>query len=108
MGPGEGMQVELVWAVAPRQVRESRLQLPDGATVQQALLTSGWDVLAAVAAGELAVSVWGRRVEGLHAPLRDGDRVELTRPLRVDPKVARRERFQRQGARAPGLFARRR
>ena len=40
--------------------------------------------------------------------LRDRDRVEIARPLRVDPKLARRERFQRQGSRAAGLFAQRR
>jgi putative ubiquitin-RnfH superfamily antitoxin RatB of RatAB toxin-antitoxin module len=40
--------------------------------------------------------------------LRDGDRLELLRPLRVDPKVARRERFTGQGARSAGLFAKRR
>ena len=37
-----------------------------------------------------------------------GDRLELLRPLRVDPKVARRERFVGQGARSSGLFAKRR
>jgi uncharacterized protein len=30
------------------------------------------------------------------------------RPLLVDPKVARRERFRTQGARAAGLFAKKR
>ena len=40
--------------------------------------------------------------------LREGDRVEVLRELRVDPKVARRERFNQQGARSTGLFARRR
>jgi hypothetical protein len=34
--------------------------------------------------------------------------VEIYRPLRVDPKVARRERFKKQGARTAGLFASRR
>jgi len=34
--------------------------------------------------------------------------VEIWRPLRVDPKLARRERFGRQGARSAGLFAKRR
>jgi putative ubiquitin-RnfH superfamily antitoxin RatB of RatAB toxin-antitoxin module len=37
--------------------------------------------------------------------LRDQDRVEIYRGLRVDPKVARRERFNRQGAKRAGLFA---
>ncbi len=41
----------------------------------------------------------------MHAHL---DRLEIYRPLTVDPKVARRERFSRQGARTTGLFARRR
>jgi putative ubiquitin-RnfH superfamily antitoxin RatB of RatAB toxin-antitoxin module len=53
------------------------------------------------------VGVWGRRATPGQL-LREGDRVEVCRPLLVDPKVARRERFQRQGARATGLFARRR
>lgn len=101
------MIVELVWAEAPRQVRQQTLELPEGATVAQALVMSGWDGLGdAVVSGALAVSIWGRTA-GLQAILRHEDRLELTRPLRVDPKVARRERFQRQGTRKPGLFARR-
>ena len=53
------------------------------------------------------VGVWGRRQSLTHA-LREGDRVEIWRPLRVDPKLARRERFGQQGARTAGLFAQRR
>ena len=34
--------------------------------------------------------------------------IELCRALRVDPKVARRERFKQQGARRTGLFAKKR
>lgn len=55
----------------------------------------------------LTVGIWGRQSPWQHA-LRDGDRVELYRPLRVDPKVARRERFGQQGARTSGLFAKKR
>ena len=44
----------------------------------------------------------------LDAAIRHLDRVEVYRPLKVDPKVARRERFARQGARTTGLFARQR
>jgi putative ubiquitin-RnfH superfamily antitoxin RatB of RatAB toxin-antitoxin module len=40
--------------------------------------------------------------------LRDQDRIEVYRPLLVDPKVARRERFVKQGARGAGLFAKKR
>jgi uncharacterized protein len=40
--------------------------------------------------------------------LRDGDHVNLSRGLLVDPMVARRERFAKQGARSAGLFSKRR
>ena len=57
------------------------------------------------AEGELGI--WGRRCQA-QQPVREGDRIEIYRPLRVDPKVARRERFRKQGARGAGLFAQRR
>ena len=54
-----------------------------------------------------SVGIWGRKAR-LDEVLRDGDRIEVYRPLRVDPTVARRERFRTQGARSTGLFARKR
>ena len=50
--------------------------------------------------------VWGKKVSWSH-PVKEGDRVELYRPLQVDPKVARRQRFKRQGKGRTGLFANR-
>ena len=103
------IHVSVTWSDAPRQVQQVALQLPAGSTVRDALaaaaLLSTWteDLHAASA----AVGVWGRKVPLDHL-LREGDRVELWRPLRVDPKLARRERFGQQGARAAGLFAQRR
>lgn len=100
------MRVTVVWALAPRTVQEVTLDLPDGTTVAQALEATGWNLQPRdTAPSGWAASVWGRRVSQ-EVPLREGDRLELTRPLRVDPKVARRERFQQQGTRAAGLFAR--
>ena len=60
-----------------------------------------------LALGELNLGVWGERCI-LNHRLKDNDRVEIYRPLRVDPKVARRERFARQGAKGAGLFANKR
>ena len=42
---------------------------------------------------------------GPDSMLNDHDRIEIYRALRVDPKVARRERFNSQGAKRAGLFA---
>ena len=53
------------------------------------------------------LGIWGRKAVPSQV-LRDGDRLEIYRQLKADPKVARRERFSRQGARATGLFATRR
>lgn len=97
------LHVTVCWSPAPREVLERSLQLPAGATVADAVRASGF--AAAPAAGELGI--WGRRC-GAEQPLREGDRVEIYRALRVDPKVARRERFRKQGARAAGLFSQRR
>ena len=101
-------RVTVCWSPAPREVREWPLALPEGATVADAVRASGFAAAAGgaqPAEGELGV--WGRRCTPQRA-LREGDRIEIYRALRVDPKVARRERFRKQGARAAGLFAQRR
>jgi putative ubiquitin-RnfH superfamily antitoxin RatB of RatAB toxin-antitoxin module len=90
----------------PRQVLELTLTLDAGATVAQALalLQPKWQW----PEGQItAFGVWGRRVAAGHV-LQSGDRLELYRALLVDPKVARRQRFKRQGTKGSGLFANRR
>ena len=101
-------RVTVLFSPAPRRVQEWLVDVPAGASVRDALLASGWSE--SVSAQELAaaeVGIWGRRC-ALEQPVREGDRVEVYRGLLVDPKVARRERFRKQGARAAGLFAQRR
>ena len=56
---------------------------------------------------EWRVAVWGKSVDK-NTLLKDGDRLEVLRPLLVDPKEARRLRINQQGIRAAGLFAKRR
>jgi len=104
------MRVTLLYASAPRTVHEVELDLPEGTSARDAVRAAGWlERFPETAALNEAVSlaVWGRRCEPDQA-LRDGDRLELLRALRVDPKVARRERFAGQGARSTGLFSKRR
>lgn len=101
------IDILLVHSPAPRQVCEQPLQLPDGSTVAQALQVCGWLERVRSPSEGWTVGVWGRR-SGLETVLRNGDRLELYRALKVDPKIARRERFHRQGVGAAGLFARRR
>ena len=98
------MQITVVVSLAPRQVSECTVQLPPGSTLADALQAAG--PMAAQREG-MVCGIWGR-AQPETTVLKDQDRVELYRGLKVDPKVARRERFARQGARATGLFARQR
>ena len=99
-------RVTVAYSPGPRQVLEWVVELPEGASVRDAVLASGWpDACPGQAPSD--VGVWGRRCTPEQV-VREGDRVEIYRGLLVDPKVARRERFRKQGARAAGLFAKRR
>jgi len=100
MAPDEALRIEVVYAAAPHDVRSVQVKLPAGATVADALRASQLlEGLSAEAADALQAGIWGRATV-LNARLRDGDRVELTRGLLVDPKEARRQRYQRDGVRA--------
>lgn len=102
------LQVVVAYSPAPREVHEMTLTLPAGSTVRDALQASGWiEQFADLPVEPGSVGVWGRKAPPGQL-LRDRDRVEIWRPLRVEPKLARRERFGQQGARTAGLFAKRR
>ncbi len=111
------LQVTLCWSLSPRHVHEMRLQVAQGSTVQSALNQGIAQCLADASSKASDVSkleglhfqqagIWGRKVLWTQ-PLQEGDRIELYRPLKVDPKVARRQRFKRQGKGRTGLFANR-
>ena len=102
------LQITLTWSPAPRTCIELALRLPTGATVADAL--NKMDDATRLSAGfnsNTVTGVWGKKA-GLTQRLQDGDRVEIYRSLLVDPKTARRERFNQQGTGKAGLFASRR
>ena len=102
------VQVTVVVCTAPRAIREWVLDMPAGSNVGDALRTSGADDVCKQSGLDCGrIGLWGRPTT-LDATLANLDRVEVYRALKVDPKVARRERFARQGARTTGLFARQR
>lgn len=80
------LKVEVVYAL-PRREKVLSVSLPDGATVRDALLKAGFS-------GEGSFGIFGEPTT-LETRLRDGDRVELYRPLKIDPKEARRRRAKR-------------
>lgn len=83
--------VEVVYAL-PAEQRVVRLQLEPGATVKQAIALSGLlKRYPEIDATSLRAGVYGR-LAALDYRLAAGDRVEIYRPLTVDPKDARRRR----------------
>ena len=106
MVEGQVARVSVLYSPVPREVLEWEVVVAPGATVLQALQASGLGAtFPDLDLREAAVGIWGRKAR-LEQLVRDQDRVEVYRPLKVDPKLARRERFRRQGVRAAGLFAR--
>lgn len=98
------LRIELVFSPRPRVVEHLSLSLAPGTTLQQALDGSG--MLARhceVNPALLSFSVWGREQPPGY-PLRDRDRIEICRPLSVDPKEARRLRYRHQRADAAARF----
>ena len=99
------MNISLVYSPEARQVREWLLQVPDGASVSEALAQSRiLEEFEDLKQAPLMLGIWGKRASQQQV-LQDNDRIEIYRKLRVDPKVARRERFKGQGSKGTGLFS---
>ena len=99
------LRLTVVYSPTPREVSECSVELPAACTASQSL---PW---VAQALGlplkqlqQLDFGVWAKRVSANYV-LQPNERIEIYRPLTVDPKVARRERFVRQGAKTAGLFS---
>lgn len=78
------LRVEVVCAWPDRHEAVT-LELEHGATAGDAVRASG------IRAEHSGLAIYGEPA-GASTPLREGDRVELLRPLAIDPKDARRRR----------------
>jgi len=90
----DSLAVEVVYAPRAGVVETVSLRLPKGAVLADALQASGLLQRHGLPLPGLRVGVWSRQ-QPLDAVLRDRDRVEIYRPLSVDPKEARRLRYRR-------------
>lgn len=85
------MRVEVVYAAEDRQLL-TEVDVDAGSTVEDVLRLSGiYDRFPNEPLRECDVGIWGQCV-GRSTSVNDGDRVELYRPLRMDPREARRLR----------------
>lgn len=86
------IRVAIAWSPAEGEAFEVAIELVRGASVLDAIRASG--VLergGEVDISTQSVGIWGR-VATLDSLLDEGDRVEIYRPLRINPKEARRRR----------------
>lgn len=97
----DGLRVEVVYCTAAGHTDLVQLRLPQGASLADALQASGLLQRHSLETDGLDVGVWGR-VQTLRCVLRDRDRVEIYRPLQVDPKEARRQRDRHQRLKGAG------
>jgi putative ubiquitin-RnfH superfamily antitoxin RatB of RatAB toxin-antitoxin module len=88
------MKVEVIRAW-PHRHESVQVELPQGARVADAVGASGFsDVPQGDVPQETAYAIFGVAAAG-DTLLREGDRVELLRPLQIDPKEARRRRARK-------------
>lgn len=95
------IQVEVVFAKPKEQIFKT-VMLQNGACVQDALLKAG---LAEQSQDDhLAYGIFGK-VVSLNQLLSEGDRVEIYRPLKLDPKAKRELIIKKKALRKPGLIS---
>ncbi len=85
------IEIEVAYATPEQQVILA-LKIPEGTTVEQAIQASGLlSHFPEIDEGNLKAGIFGS-VCKLDHPVKQGDRVEIYRPLIHDPKEARRQR----------------
>lgn len=88
---GGAIEIEVVFAKPEEQV-VVQLQVPEGAMAERAVYLSGLTQrFPEINLSELKIGVFGVVCKLDHV-LKQGDRVEIYRPLLHDPKEARRQR----------------
>ena len=94
MGAEARLSVELVYAL-PEAQDVIALEVAPGTTVGEAIALCGLAARYGIDVSAAATGIHGQRVSA-DTVLREGDRVEIYRPLTADPKQARRRRAARQ------------
>jgi putative ubiquitin-RnfH superfamily antitoxin RatB of RatAB toxin-antitoxin module len=89
------LSIEVCYALPGGEGVICALSLAEGVTVQEAIDASGLLTrFPEIDLGVLKVGIFGK-ILPLDAILADSDRVEIYRPLKVDPKVARQRRVEK-------------
>ena len=94
------LTIEIVYAL-PEDQTVSEITVDEGSTVEDAIVQSGLldiqfsDAALNIIKNETPVGIYAERV-GWQDLLQEGDRIEIYRPLLIDPMEARRARAKNQ------------
>lgn len=89
------LEIEIVYGLVDRQVLKG-MTVAEGTTVREAALQSGLEVeFLELDLQQAPLGIFGKVVKD-ETVLRDGDRIEVYRPLLIDPKEARRKRAEQE------------
>ena len=86
----DSIRIEIVYAEPRRQILR-KVEIAANSTVDEAILASGIHAELPPDFTPAGFGIFGRSVTAA-TRLRDGDRIELYRPLQADPKDSRRRR----------------
>ncbi|MGH2362122.1 MAG: RnfH family protein [bacterium] len=93
------IRVEVAYALRQRQALVA-VEIDEGGTIEEVIKQSGiLEAFPEIDLQRAKVGIFGRPV-ALDERVRDGDRVEIYRPLIADPKEARREKAARATTRS--------
>jgi hypothetical protein len=87
--------IEVVYA-QPQHSIVKTLRLPQASTIADALAAAAADPDFTADLSQAVVGIFGK-VARRDQPLKDGDRIEIYRPLLEEPKLARRRRLSKPG-----------
>lgn len=91
----EHISIEVVYAL-PEQAHQLTLNVPKGTSARAAVLSAAPLLPEQACVASALLGVFGKRLPHPDDYLvREGDRIEIYRPLLIDPKEVRRKRAER-------------
>ena len=89
------LKIEVVYGLPDKQVLK-KMNVQNGCTAREAVCQSGLnEIFSELDLQTAPLGIFGKSVKD-ETLLRDKDRIEIYRPLLIDPKEARRKRVQNQ------------
>ena len=91
------INIEVAYALPDTQ-RIVKLSVEPGCNALEAARRSGLADQFGIDLEQVKLGVFGKAIKPLQYVLSEGDRIEIYRPLLIDPKASRKERAQRAKA----------